>query len=32
MPSCNDKELPIAMHFFTVYAWHEIPDFGSGIL
>jgi len=32
VPSCNDKELSTAMHFCTVWAWHEIPDFGSGIV
>jgi len=28
----QDKKLPTAMHFSTVWAWHEIPDFGSGIV
>jgi len=32
VPQCNDEELPTAMHFCTVWAWYEIPDFGSGIV
>jgi len=31
VPLYNDKTAT-AMHFCTVYAWHEIPDFSSGIL
>jgi len=31
VPSCNEKTAT-AMHLCSVYAWHEIPDFDSGIL
>jgi len=31
VPSCNEKNATV-MHLCIVYLWHEIPDFGSGIL